>query len=97
MEIEKRVVDLTDRLSYIKDIFGGRENANIALMQARLDEFAVREREASPGERAQMVRQIEDLFDFLEKKLDDELVPMDMVRIVRHPARISLKDILEKV
>jgi acetyl-CoA carboxylase carboxyl transferase subunit beta len=97
MEIEKRVVELTDRLSYIKDIFGGRENANIALMQARLDEFTVREADATPGERAQMVRQIEDLFEFLEKKLDDELVPMDMVRIVRHPARISLKDILENV
>jgi len=90
MEIEKRVVELTDRLNYIKDIFGGRENANIALMQARLSEFASREAAAAPGEKAQMVRQIEDLFAFLENKLDDELVPMDMVRIVRHPARVSL-------
>jgi len=97
MEIEKRVVELTDRLNYIKDIFGGRENANIALMQARLSEFVSREAAAAPGEKAQMVRQIEDLFAFLENKLDSELVPMDMVRIVRHPARVSLKDILENV
>ena len=97
MEIEKRVVELTDRLNYIKDIFGGRENANIALMQARLSEFAAREADAAPGEKAQMVRQIEDLYEFLEKKLDEELVPMDMVRIVRHPGRVSLKDILENV
>ncbi|MGE4535983.1 MAG: acetyl-CoA carboxylase carboxyl transferase subunit alpha/beta [Desulfovibrio sp.] len=96
MEIEKRVVELADRLSYIKDIFGGRDNANIALMQSRLDELAARDKSA-PGEKAQMLRQIEDLFAFLEKKLDDELVPMDMVRIVRHPGRVSLKDILENV
>ncbi len=97
MEIEKRVVELNDRLSYIKDIFGGRENANVALMQARLAEFSAREGTSPPGEKAQMLRQVEDLFDFLEKKLDEELAPMDMVRIVRHPARVSLKDILENV
>ena len=97
MEIEKRIVELHDRLAYIKDIFGGRDNANITLMETRLKEFAERERQAGPGERAQMVRQIEELFAFLEKKLDEELVPMDMVRVVRHPARISLKDILENV
>ena len=43
------------------------------------------------------MRQVEDLFVFLEKKLDEELTPIDRVRIVRHPARVSLKDILENV
>jgi len=97
MEIEKRVAELRERLAYTKDIFGGRENANIALMESRLAEFAARERDVAPGEKAQMVRQIEDLFGFLEKKLDAELSPMDMVRVVRHSARVSLKDILENV
>jgi acetyl-CoA carboxylase carboxyl transferase subunit beta len=36
-------------------------------------------------------------FVFLEKKLERQLSPMDKVRIVRHPQRISLKDILEHV
>lgn len=97
MEIEKRIGELRDRLSYIKDIFGGRENANIALMQTRLDELSGREDAFPIGEKAQLVRQIEDLFAFLEKKLDEELTPIDRVRIVRHPARVSLKDILENV
>ena len=97
MEIEKRIGELRDRLNYIKDIFGGRENANIALMQTRLDELAGRENAFAPGEKAQLVRQVEDLFAFLEKKLDEELTPIDRVRIVRHPARVSLKDILENV
>ena len=97
MEIEKRIGELRDRLNYIKDIFGGRENANIALMQTRLDELAGRENAFPPGEKAQLVRQVEDLFAFLEKKLDEELTPIDRVRIVRHPARVSLKDILENV
>lgn len=97
MEIEKRIAELRERLAYTKDIFGGRDNANITLMETRLTEFVARERDVPPGEKAQMVRQIEDLFGFLEKKLDAELTPMDMVRVVRHPARVSLKDILENV
>jgi len=97
MEIEKRIAALRERLAYTKDIFGGRQNANIELMESRLAEFVAREREASDGEKDQMVRELEDLFSFLEKKLDAALSPMDRVRVVRHPARVSLKDILENV
>jgi len=68
MEIEKRIGELRDRLNYIKDIFGGRENANIALMQTRLDELAGRENAFPPGEKAQLVRQVEDLFVLPGKK-----------------------------
>ncbi|MEG2005223.1 MAG: acetyl-CoA carboxylase carboxyl transferase subunit alpha/beta, partial [Bilophila sp.] len=40
---------------------------------------------------------LEELFVFMERKLEGELKPMDKVRIVRHPQRICLRDILENV
>ncbi len=97
MELDNRIRKLQDRLSYIRDIFGDKENANIALLQARLDEFLTQERGMSLADQMRHMAQLEDLFLFLEKKLDAQLTPMDRVRIVRHPARLCLKDILENV
>lgn len=97
MDIEKRIAELTERLNYIRDIFGDRENANITLLQSKLEEFSKREAAAPAPEQARLLQQLEDLFVFLEKKLEHDLAPMDRVRISRHPLRISLKDILENV
>jgi len=97
MDTEKRIAELSERLRYIRDIFGSRENANITLLESKLREFGERERLASPQEVVRLLQQLEDIFVFLEKKLDAELSAMDVVRIVRHPQRVSLKDILENV
>ncbi|HDQ41114.1 MAG TPA: acetyl-CoA carboxylase carboxyl transferase subunit alpha/beta [Desulfonatronum sp.] len=97
MDIEKNIFELRERLKYIQDIFGFKENDNVVLLGAKLQELT----DALPGlDAAEQVRQLtslEDLFAFLEKKLERQLSPMDRVRIVRHPQRISLKDILEHV
>jgi acetyl-CoA carboxylase alpha subunit len=97
MDIDKRTQQLAARLTYIRDIFGLRENASVALLKHRLEEFLG----AAPGygmrELQLQVGRLEELFSLLEGKLEGELSPMDRVRIVRHPQRISLKDILENV
>ncbi|MFZ5427225.1 MAG: acetyl-CoA carboxylase carboxyl transferase subunit alpha/beta [Thermodesulfobacteriota bacterium] len=95
MDIEKSIQELADRLQYIQDIFGGRRPEDTALLSSKLDEFRVREAGISMAEKVKLLSQLEDLFVFVEKKLDPELTPMDKVRIVRHPQRITLKDILE--
>ncbi len=97
MDIEKRIAELAERLAYIRDIFGERDNANITLLASKLDEFSEREKTAQPPEKVRLLQQLEELFVFLEKKLETDLTPMDRVRIVRHPLRVSLKDILENV
>ncbi len=97
MDIEKRTADLNERLGYIRDIFGESENANIILLESKLREFSKRGASASASETARLLQQLEDLFVFLEKKLEGDLTAMDRVRISRHPLRISLKDILENV
>jgi acetyl-CoA carboxylase carboxyl transferase subunit beta len=96
MDIEKRIQGLNERLQYIRDIFGARENANIALLASKLADFT-QQPDLPVHDRARQAAALEDLFAFLEKKLERELTPMDKVRIVRHPQRVCLKDILEHV
>ncbi|MDY7001846.1 MAG: carboxyl transferase domain-containing protein, partial [Thermodesulfobacteriota bacterium] len=97
MDIEKRVQGLTERLEYIQDIFGDREDSNIQLLKSKLSDFLERENNAPVHEQVKRMLALEDLFVFVEKKLERGLTPMDRVRIVRHPYRICLKDILENV
>jgi acetyl-CoA carboxylase carboxyl transferase subunit beta len=97
MDVEKRIHDLSQRLQYIRDIFGPKENANIALLESKLAAFRESERGLPIRELATHLNALEDLFSFLENKLDKALTPMDRVRIVRHPMRICFKDILENV
>jgi len=97
MDIEKRLQELRDRLSYIQDIFGSRENANVMLLESKLMEFLQREIELPVTEQVRQLASLEELFTFLETKLERELTPMNRVRIVRHSHRICLKDILENV
>ncbi|MBU4244039.1 MAG: acetyl-CoA carboxylase carboxyl transferase subunit alpha/beta, partial [Proteobacteria bacterium] len=92
MDTERRIQDIKDRLSYIRDIFGGKEGDHIRLLTAKLGEVLGREA-ANPGSvQGEELSRLEDLFDFSERKLDTLLTPMDRVRIVRHPQRMCLKD-----
>jgi acetyl-CoA carboxylase carboxyl transferase subunit beta len=97
MDVEKRIHELNQRLHYIRDIFGAKENANIALLDSKLAAFVSAEKDLPSRDLATQLNALEDLFSFLENKLDRALTPMDRVRIVRHPLRICLKDILENV
>ena len=61
MDTEKRIAELSERLGYIRDIFGSRENANITLLTSKLHEFGEREPLASPQEAARLVQQLEEI------------------------------------
>jgi len=97
VDIDKRTQQLAARLAYIRDIFGQRENASATLLKNRLEEFLANASGYGMRELHVQVARLEELFSLLEGKLEGELTPMDRVRIVRHPQRISLKDILENV
>ncbi|NDV25539.1 acetyl-CoA carboxylase carboxyl transferase subunit alpha/beta [Desulfovibrio sp. JC010] len=97
MNIDKRINALAERLNYIKDIFGNLENANISMLSSELTEFRELRGTISTKDSLSRLARLEDLFSFLESKLEKELTAMDRVRIVRHPQRICLTDILENV
>jgi acetyl-CoA carboxylase carboxyl transferase subunit beta len=97
VDVEKEIQEMQERLRYIEDIFGHRENKNIYLLKSKLNDFLARYGEMSGKECRRQILALEEVFSFLENKLQRELTPMDKVRIVRHPQRVSLKDILEHV
>ncbi|MGE4552050.1 MAG: acetyl-CoA carboxylase carboxyl transferase subunit alpha/beta [Desulfovibrionaceae bacterium] len=96
MDIDKKLEELTQRVQYARDILGDK-------VHERLETFAQQLAEFDPG----IYPSPEHVWDALtaqqqrltaiEAQIDDTLTPMDRVRIVRHPQRICLKDILENV
>ncbi|MCG8530602.1 MAG: acetyl-CoA carboxylase carboxyl transferase subunit alpha/beta, partial [Desulfovibrionales bacterium] len=97
MDTEKRTQHLTERLTYIKDVFGDQQQENIRLLETKLEEFVQRENALSQDDKFAALNTLEDLFGFVERNLENELTAMDKVRIVRHSQRICLRDILENV
>ncbi|MBQ7456297.1 MAG: acetyl-CoA carboxylase carboxyl transferase subunit alpha/beta [Desulfovibrio sp.] len=95
--IEKRIVALQERLTYLKDIFAGKHADDITLLEDRLNTFTVRIKEDGIEDPYADMASVEDLFAYVERKLDGTITAMDRVRIVRHPQRICLRDILENV
>ncbi len=93
----KRIQSLSDRLSYIQDIFAGKHADSVSLLQQKLDEFTDKATHDSLEKPYEELVSLEDLFKYVEARLDASITPMDKVRIVRHPQRICLKDILENV
>ncbi len=97
MEWEKQLHQLSDRLSYLKDIFPGKHADDIERLEAQLNDVRHTLENCSSEEGQRVMTALEDQFFFIECKLEDKLTPMDKVRIVRHPHRICLRDILENV
>lgn len=97
MDAAKKFNLLKERLGYICDIFAGTHQEHIRILEHKLNEFSARKDSLNPKECREALGAIEELFDFTERKLEGDLTPMDKVRIVRHPQRISLQDILENV
>lgn len=96
MDIEKRIAFLTTKLQYIEDIFNGKEQDTIATVQGLLQEIHIACEKKVPHIDA-MLTNAEQVMNSVESLLDTRLTPMDKVRIVRHPQRVCLRDILENV
>ncbi len=65
MNIDKRIDALSERLNYIKDIFGNLENANISMLGSELDEFRGLRGTISTKDSQSKLARLEDLFLFL--------------------------------
>ncbi len=95
--IEKRIQSLRDRLTYLVDIFAGKHKDNAVLLEEKLTAFTARVRSGNVEDPYAELATVEDLFNYVERRLEGSITPMDKVRIVRHSQRICLRDILENV
>ncbi len=95
--VEKRLQSLNDRLIYIQDIFVDKHQDKVTLLKEKLEQLTLRLTDGISDDPHTEVVTVEELFAFIERKLETEITPMDKVRIVRHPQRICLRDVLENV
>ena len=65
MDIDKRTQQLAARLTYIRDIFGPRENASVSLLKHRLEEFLSLAPSYGMRELSVQVGRLEELFGLL--------------------------------
>ena len=97
MEWDKQLQQLSERLSYMRDIFPEKHVEDMSLLGLQLDELRQGIARGTVKDPREGIESLENLFFFIECKLEDKLTPMDKVRIVRHPQRVCLRDILENV
>ncbi len=96
-ELRKKLVKCEDRLSYLSHIKTSKEWGNIPGLRSQLNELRNSFYDLGNEEIATQVKSMEDGLAFLEQRCEEQLTPMERVRIVRSPLRFSLKDILENV
>jgi len=96
-DLRKRLLKTGERISYLSQIKEGSEWGNLPGLQEKFETLRDRFYDYSEEELAEKVRSLEEALTFLEERCEENLAPMERVRIVRNPLRFSLKDILENV
>ncbi len=96
-DINKRLLKIEDRISYISQIKESADWGNLTGLQEKAAKIREDFYDYSEAELADEIRGLEDAIQFLEERCEENLSSMERVRIVRSPLRFSLKDILENV
>jgi len=97
IEVEKRIEYLRRRLIYLSDIKGEIFGDNLITLRDWLEDIVEKIYELPEKEVNEDLDKIASQISFYEKEADTKLTPLDYVHIVRHPFRMTLKDILENV
>jgi len=97
MDAQKKRSELLQRVQYARDILGRKESQSLEAVAKKIEDFNPDQPHASDDGALKALRFLAERLAEVEAALDRELSPMDRVRIVRHPQRVCLKDILENV
>ena len=95
--IRKRLAKCEEGIKYLSQIKEGGDWGNLSGLTAKLEELRSSFYNYSAEQLSDEISQIEEALTFLAERCQEDLTPMDRVRIVRSPLRFSLKDILENV
>ncbi|NDV20147.1 acetyl-CoA carboxylase carboxyl transferase subunit alpha/beta [Pseudodesulfovibrio sp. JC047] len=97
MNIEKKLQDLQERVTYARDILGGTPRSELDAFSKEIAEFSAKNTELTDELQNRALDSLDARLIAMESAIDTQLTAMDKVRIVRHPQRMCLKDILENV
>ncbi|MGE4264133.1 MAG: acetyl-CoA carboxylase carboxyl transferase subunit alpha/beta, partial [Desulfovibrio sp.] len=97
MDIEKSLEALSQRVAYARDIMGTRVSERLEVIDQDIQALSQKADALTVEEALDKTGELSRRLTTLEEDLDKLLTPMDKVRVVRHPQRVCLKDILENV
>jgi len=97
MSIEKKLTELTQRVNYARDILGNKDRPELDAFAKEIAEFPDKNNVVADDRAMRALESLEKRVATMETAIDAQLTAMDKVRIVRHPQRVCLKDILENV
>ena len=95
--LTKRLQKLEQRLGYLVHIKNSTSWGNLTAFQAECENLKQSVFDISQEKFTANLDKLENNVIFLEERCEEDLTPMERVRIVRSPVRFSLKDILENV
>jgi acetyl-CoA carboxylase carboxyl transferase subunit beta len=93
----KRLLKSEERVSYLQQIKQDSKGANISGLEEKLQQIKKGFYDLGESRLEEEITVLEEAISFLEKRCEENLTPMERVRIVRNPMRFTLKDILENV
>ena len=96
-DIGKRILKVEDRISYLSWLKEGADWGKSPVCRRSWPRSGPTSTISIWKKLLAEIRKIEDAIQFLEERAEENLTPMERVRIVRSPLRFSLKDILENV
>ncbi|BCS87267.1 carboxyl transferase domain-containing protein [Pseudodesulfovibrio sediminis] len=97
MNIEKKMEELLARVNYARDILGNKARPELDAFAKEISEFTITNKDLPEDQAIRAVNSLDKRLTTMESAIDAQLTAMDKVRIVRHPQRACLKDILENV
>lgn len=97
MNIDKKLSELAERVNYTRDILGNKSRPELDAFSKEIREFPDKHKDDPEDRTIRAVEALENRLMTMESAIDAQLTAMDKVRIVRHPQRTCLKDILENV
>jgi acetyl-CoA carboxylase carboxyl transferase subunit beta len=97
VDAEQRYAAVEKALEYLSDIKGGAPGVGFEDIKARVNRLKGALYETPAEALATELTSIERALHYLEERTEEGLLPSDLVRISRHPQRVSLQDILENV
>jgi len=97
MNIDKKTTELLERVNYAREILGNKSRPELDAFSKEIGELPVKFQNRSEDRAIRALESLDKRLSTMEAAIDAQLTAMDKVRIVRHPQRICLKDILENV
>ncbi|CCH47962.1 carboxyl transferase domain-containing protein [Pseudodesulfovibrio piezophilus] len=97
MNIDKKLSELLQRVNYTLEILGNKSRPELDAFVTEIGAFPEKHLQSNDATTIKAVESLERRLSTIESAIDSQLTAMDKVRIVRHPQRCCLKDILENV